>query len=72
MIFDLRVAQRLGDGGVVDFAVPVAAITDEVDDNVGVELVAVLGGEGGDAHECRGVFGVDVKDGDGEALGQIG
>jgi hypothetical protein len=45
MAFDLRVAQRLGDGGVVDFAVAVAAIADEVDDDVGVELVAVFGGE---------------------------
>jgi hypothetical protein len=72
MVFDLRVAQRLGDGGVVDFAVAVAAITDEVDDDVGMELVAVIGGEGGDAHDSCGVFSIDVEDGDGEALGQVG
>ena len=34
--------------------------------------VAVLGGDGGDADDGFGVFGVDVEDGDGQALGEVG
>ena len=34
--------------------------------------MAVLGGEGGDADDGVGVFGVDVEDGDGQALGEVG
>ena len=44
MLFDLFVEQRLGDGGIVDFAVAVTAVADEVDDHVSAELVAVFGG----------------------------
>ena len=72
VVFDLCVAEGLGDGGVVDFAVAVAAVSDEVDDDVGVELVAILGSEGGDADDGGGIFGVDVEDGDGQALGEVG
>jgi hypothetical protein len=72
MIFDLCVAQRLRDGGIVDFAVAVAAVSDEVDDHIGVELVAILGGEGGDADDGSRVLGVDVEDGDRQALGEVG
>ena len=72
VVFDGGVAARLRDGGVVDFAVAVAAVADEVDDDVGVEALAVLGGDGGDAHDGVGVFGVDVEDGDGQALGEVG
>jgi hypothetical protein len=43
--------------------VAVAAVADEVDDHVGAELVAVFGGEAGDADDGVGVFGVDVEDG---------
>ncbi len=71
VVFDLRVAEGLGDGGVVDFGVAVAAIANEVDDDVGVEGLAVLGGECGDADDGLRVFGVDVEDGDGEALGEV-
>ena len=34
--------------------------------------VAVLGGDGGDADDGVGVFGVDVEDGNGQALGDVG
>jgi hypothetical protein len=71
VVLDERVAARLRDGGVVDFAVAVAAIADEVDDNIGAELVAIVGGDGGDAHDSFGVFGVDVEDGNRKALGEI-
>ena len=72
MVLDGGVAAGLGDGGVVDFAVAVAAVADEVDDDVGVEAVAVFGGDGGDADDGVGVLGVDVEDGDGQALGEVG
>ena len=65
MVFDEGVAARLGDGGVVDFAVAVAAVADEIDDDVGVEGMAVVGGDAGHAQDSVGVFGVDVEDGDG-------
>ena len=61
MFFDLLVEQRLRDGGIVDFAVTVAAIADEVDDDVGAELVAVFGGEAGDADDCVDIFAVHVE-----------
>ena len=72
MALDAAVAQRLGDGGVVDFGVAVTAIADEVDDHVAVEGVAVFGGKRGDAHDGSGIFGVDVEDGDGQAAREIG
>jgi hypothetical protein len=38
MLFDFFIKQRLRDGGIVDFAVAVAAVADEIDDYVGAEL----------------------------------
>ncbi len=64
MFFDLFVEKRLGDGGVVDFAVTVAAVSDQVDDHVGAEPVAVFGGETGYANYCVYIFAVDVEDRD--------
>jgi hypothetical protein len=61
MVFDFLVEQRLRDGGVVDFAVAVAAVADEIDDHVSAELVAVLGGDAGDADYSVDVFAVDVE-----------
>ena len=72
MVFDFLVEQGLGDGGIVDFAVTVAAVADEVDDDVGAEVVAVFGGEAGDADDSIHVFAVDVEDGDGLAAGDAG
>ena len=72
MLFDLLIEQRLGDGRVVDFAVAVAAIADEIDDDVGAELVAVFGGEAGDADDGVNVFAVDVKDGNRLAASDAG
>src|ERR1035438_4046542 len=62
MLFDLLIEKRLRDGGVVDFAVAVAAVADEIDDYVGAELVAVFGSEAGDADDGVDVFAVDVED----------
>ena len=71
MLLDLLVEQRLGDGGIVDFAVAVAAIADQIDDDVGAELVAVLGGHARDANDCVDIFGVDVEDRNRLAAGEL-
>jgi hypothetical protein len=52
--------------------VTVAAVADEVDDYVGAEAVAVLGGEAGYADHGIHIFAVDVKDGDGLAACNAG
>jgi len=69
MILDAFVEARLRDGGVVDFAVTVAAIADEVDDDIAAKLRAILGGELSNPHDGVGIFAIDVKDGNGLALG---
>ena len=63
MLLDLLIKKRLRDGRIVDFAVAVTAVSDEIDDDVGAELVAVLGGDAGDADDGVDVFSVDVEDG---------
>ena len=72
MLFDLLVEQRLGDGGIVDFAVAVAAVADEIDDDVGAEFVAVFGGDAGDADDGIDVFAIDVEDGNRLAASDAG
>ena len=62
MFFDFLIQKRLRDGGIVDLAMAVTAVADEIDDHVGAELVAVLGGEAGDAYDGVDVFAVDVED----------
>jgi hypothetical protein len=63
MLFNSFVEQRLGNGRVVDFAVTMAAVADQVDDHVGAELIAIFGGEAGDANNRIHIFAVDVEDG---------
>src|SRR5271166_3075011 len=64
MLFNFFVEQRLSNGGVVHFAVAVAAIADEIDHYVCAEAVAVLRSEAGNANDGVHIFAVDVKDGD--------
>ena len=54
VVLDEGVAARLGDGGIVDLGVAMAAVADEVDDDVGVEGVAVVRGEGGCERRLQG------------------
>ena len=63
MVLDDGVAARRGDRGVVDFGVSVTAIADEIDDDVGLEGMAIFDGKRCDAHDGFGVFRVDVEDG---------
>ena len=61
MIPDALVEARLGDGGVVDLAVAVASVADQVDDYIGVKFGAVFGGEAADADNGVGILGIDVE-----------
>ena len=71
MILDSFVKKRLRDGGIVDFAVAVAAIADDVHHHVAAEFRAILRGDLSDAHDRVGIFRVDVKNGNGLALGDV-
>ena len=68
---DFGVDDGLGDGGVVDLGVAVAAVADQVDHHVRAELVAVFQRQPADAHHRLGIFGVDVEDWNGQALGEV-
>src|SRR5580698_8747938 len=45
MALDAVIAQRLGDGGIVNFRVAVTAVADEIDNDVAMEDVPVFGCE---------------------------
>src|SRR5690349_3952134 len=60
MIFDGPVHQGLSDGGIVDFAVAVPAVADEVDDDVACEAGTVFKSEAADAYDGVYIFAVDV------------
>ncbi len=72
MILDALVEERLSDGRIVDFAVAVAAVTDDVHDDVAAEGRTIFRGKFSDAHDRVRVFGVDVEDRHGLAFGDIG
>src|SRR6185437_1493712 len=72
MSLNFAVAQRLRNCGVVNFAVAVAAIADEINHDGTVEGVAIFDGDSGDADNGVGIFGVDMKNRDGQALHEIG
>src|SRR5882672_4917294 len=72
MVLDELIKTGLGDGGIINFTVAVAAEADEVDDDVAVELVAILGRDAGHADDCVYIFGVDVEYRHRLAFGQVG
>src|SRR6516164_998085 len=61
MIPDALVEARLGDGGVVNLAVAVTSVADQVDDYIRVKFGAVFGGEAADADDGVGIRGIDVE-----------
>ena len=63
VLFDRFVHERLGDRGVVHFAMAVAAIADQVYDNVAAELVAVLRCDASDSQDSVDILAVHVKNG---------
>ena len=72
MIFNSRVANRLRDRGIVNFAVAVSAISHEIDYHITAEGVAILSCESRDAQHGIRIFGVDVKDWHWQTLRQVG
>ncbi len=71
MVFNGFIKPRLGDSGVVHFTVTVAAISDEVNDHVAGEGVAVIQGHAADAQNCIHIFGIHVKDRNTLAAGKL-
>ena len=71
VIADGLVHQRLRVGRLVALVVPKAAVADEVDHEVLVELLAVGVGHPRRRHARLGIVGVDVDHGDLEPLGQV-
>ena len=72
MILDAFVQSRLRDGGIVHFAVAVAAIANQVHDDVAAESGAIVRGDLPDANDGVWIFGVHVENRNGLALGDIG
>ena len=71
VLADRLVEHRLGDRRVVDLAVAVAPVADEVDHHVGAELVAVVDGDLGHPHDLLRVLAVDVEDRHRQPLGDV-
>ncbi len=71
MIGDLRDHQRLRVRGLVLLVVAEAAIADEIDDDVAPELLPVRHREPYRRDRGLGIVGVDVDDGNVEALGEV-
>ena len=65
MILDGFVEERLGDGGIVHFAVAVTPVADHIDHNVAAEGVAVLERDATDTYDGVYVFSVNVENGNG-------
>ncbi len=61
----------LGEGGLVPLVVAPAAVTDQIDQEVFAELVAVGAGKPGRHQAGLGVVGVDVDDRDLETFGEV-
>ena len=72
MVLNALVEHRLSDGGIVNFAVAVAAIADDVHHDVAAKCRAILGGKLSDAHDRVGIFRVDVEDRNALAFGDVG
>ena len=62
MILDAFIEKRLRDGRIVDFAVAMAAVADDVHDHVAAKRGAILGGDFAHAHNGIRVFRVHVED----------
>ena len=61
MLFDPFVEQRLRDGGIVHFAVPVATIADHIDHHISAELVAIFHRHASHAHHRIHILAIHVK-----------
>ncbi len=70
MILDLRVQERLRDGGVVHFAVAVAPVSDQVDHHVAAKHGTILERDLSHAHDRVRILPVHMKNGHRLPLGQ--
>jgi hypothetical protein len=68
---DLLIEQRLRDGGIVHFTMPVAAIADQVNHHVTAKTVTVFNRHFAYPQNRFRVFRIHVEDWNGLALGQI-
>src|SRR5207302_4335388 len=71
MVLDALVKSWLGDGGVIHFAVAVAAVADEVDNHITAKRCAILGGHLPNAHDSVGIFSVHMENGNRLALNNV-
>src|SRR5260370_39089427 len=71
MVLDSLVEERLSDGRIIHFAVAVAAVANEVNNNVAAKSSAIFRSEPANAHYGGGIFRVDVEYRHGLALGQV-
>lgn len=62
----------LGECGLIRFVVAVAAVADDIDDDITGEGLAELEGELGDPGDLEGAVTIDVEDGDFEELRDVG
>src|SRR5208283_3156363 len=72
MTLDAFVEARLGDGGIIHFAVPVTSVANEVNDHIRTKLRAIIRSETAHAHHGIGILGIDVEDGNALAAGDAG
>src|SRR5262249_51754857 len=72
MLFDRPIEKRLRNRRIVDFAMSMATIADEIDDNITLERIAIVGSDLCHSNHGVYVFRIHVKNGDGLTLGQIG
>jgi len=72
MLGDDLVELGLGEAGLVRLVVPVPPVAQQVDEDVGVELLAVVQGQLRRQHHRLDVVGVDVEHGRQRHLGHIG
>ena len=61
MLFDRLIEQRLRDGRIIDLAVTMTPVSNEIDNNIAAELVAILERHAAHANDCIHVFGIDMK-----------
>ena len=71
MFLDGFVQQRLGDRRIIDFAVPVAPVADQVHDYISAERIAIVKSDAAHADYGVHIFPVDVKNRDGLAPGDL-
>src|SRR5580692_6214666 len=71
MVLDSLVKNRLRNGGIVDFAVAMAAVADDVHYDVAAKCRAILRGKLSDAHDRVGIFRIHMKDWNALAFGNV-